>query len=55
MSLTGYNDIPLIHMIDPPLTTVHMRLNAIGRAAREKMLAQIKDPDAPPRTVRIAS
>jgi len=55
ISLTGYNDIPLVDMINPPLTTVHIRLNDIGRAAGDEMLAQVKDPDAPAKIVRIAS
>lgn len=53
IGISGYNDIPLVDMIDPPLTTVRMNLKEIGRTAAELMLAHMA-PDAPPsRTVRI--
>lgn len=55
ISISGYNDIPLVDLIDPPLTTVRMRLHEIGRKAGEMMLAQLEDPDAPPQRLRISS
>ncbi len=53
ISISGYNDIPLVDMIDPPLTTVHMRLEEIGRAAGELMLAQLEFPEILPKIIRI--
>lgn len=53
ISISGYNDIPLVDMIDPPLTTVRMRLDKIGKAAGELMLAHLGSPKLPAQTIRI--
>jgi LacI family transcriptional regulator len=53
IGISGYNDIPLIDMIDPPLTTVRMNLKEIGRTAAGLMLAHMGGDAPPPRTVRI--
>lgn len=55
ISVSGYNDIPLVNIIDPPLTTVRMNLLAIGREAGDAMLAQLLAPSDVPKTKRIAS
>jgi LacI family transcriptional regulator len=44
ISITGYNDIPLVDMIDPPLTTVAIRLSEIGRQAANLLLEQLALP-----------
>lgn len=43
ISITGYNDIPLAGLLNPPLTTVHMRLQEIGRRTGLRMLALLSD------------
>lgn len=55
ISISGYNDIPLVDMIDPPLTTVRMRLGEIGKEAGTLMLAQIKHSVSPTQIIRISS
>lgn len=50
VSITGYNDIPLLDMLDPPLTTVAMDLPAIGARAAALMVDHLRNPGM---TVRI--
>lgn len=53
VSITGYNDIPLLDMIDPALTTVRMQLHEIGKAAGQMMLAQFESQPITPMTQRV--
>lgn len=53
ISISGYNDIPFMDMIHPPLTTVRMHLDQIGKAAGEMMLEYLANPNLPARTERI--
>jgi LacI family transcriptional regulator len=53
ISISGYNDIPLVDMINPPLTTVRMRLDKIGHEAGQLMLAHLENSMLAPETIRI--
>ena len=53
ISITGYNDIPLLDLIDPALTTVRMQLHEIGKAAGQVMLAQFEGQPVAPMTQRV--
>ncbi len=53
ISITGYNDIPLVDMIDPPLTTVSMDLPEIGTRSAELLLKQLSTTGGKPQLVRI--
>jgi LacI family transcriptional regulator len=53
ISVTGYNDIPLVDMMDPPPTTVAMDLPEIGARSADLLLRQLAAPGAPPRLVRV--
>ncbi|WP_051242497.1 LacI family DNA-binding transcriptional regulator [Stappia stellulata] len=53
VGISGYNDIPLVDMIDPALTTVRMHLQEIGKAAGKMMLAHLGSEAPSPATVRI--
>ncbi|WP_342069794.1 LacI family DNA-binding transcriptional regulator [Yoonia algicola] len=55
ISISGYNDIPLVDMIDPPLTTVRMRLGEIGKEAGTLMLAHLDQSDSPAQIIRVPS
>jgi LacI family transcriptional regulator len=46
VSITGFNDMPLVDMIDPPLTTVRIAGHDMGQAAAGLLLARIAAPDA---------
>jgi len=39
VSLVGHNDMPLVDLIDPPLTTVRVAVNEMGRQAAQMLLA----------------
>jgi LacI family transcriptional regulator len=49
ISITGYNDIPLLDMLDPPLASVAMDLPKIGERAAAMLLAHLADPTMPGR------
>lgn len=55
ISITGYNDVPLVDMIEPPLTTVRMHLHEIGEAAGNVMLSQLAGQLVKLQTVRVRS
>jgi LacI family transcriptional regulator len=48
LSVVGHNDMPMIDMVDPPLTTIHIHHGDMGRQAAELLLKQIGKPDAAP-------
>ncbi len=54
VSITGYNDIPFLGLMDPPLTSVHMELEAIGAKSGALLISHIKNPDLPPTVDRVA-
>lgn len=45
VSLVGYNDMPLVEMIEPPLTTVRVPQYEMGREAAKLLLAQLAGED----------
>lgn len=46
ISIVGHNDMPLIDMVDPPLTTVRIAHAEMGQAAARRLLERLADPDA---------
>lgn len=48
MSLVGHNDMPLLDMLHPPLTTVRIQHRDMGRHAARLLLDTIATPDSPP-------
>lgn len=53
ISLIGYNDIPLVDALSPPLTTVRLPTLDVGRRIGELVLEMIASPGAPPGTVTL--
>lgn len=53
IAVTGHNDIPLMNIIAPPLTTVGMKLYEIGLAAGEMMLDQVKQSSQLPTNIEV--
>lgn len=47
MAITGFNDIPLAKLANPPMTTMNVHIYELGQAAARLLLAQIAHPDAP--------
>lgn len=44
VSVIGHNDMPLVDMIDPPLTTVRINFRQMGTEAAALMLRRLEDP-----------
>lgn len=42
VSVIGYNDMPLVEHLDPPLSTVRMPTGEVGRVAAQTMLAALQ-------------
>ncbi len=48
LSVTGYNDMPFVDMVRPPLTTVRVPYRRMGEMAAAVLLALIQDPGSAP-------
>jgi LacI family transcriptional regulator len=48
VSVVGHNDIPLVDMVSPPLTTLRIQHREMGRKAAQLLLERIAAPDAKP-------
>lgn len=53
ISVTGFNDMPFVDRIAPPLTTVRIQHAAMGGEAAEALLAEITEPTAARREIRL--
>ena len=51
LSIVGFNDMPYIDKLDPPLTTVRVPQYEIGREAAHMLLELIEEPGRPIRSV----
>jgi len=49
VSIVGFNDMPFIDRLRPPLTSVRVPQREIGTTAAELLLAQLTDASEPPR------
>lgn len=47
VSVTGHNDMPLVDMVAPPLTTVRINQDELGRMAASLLVQRIRDPGRP--------
>jgi len=54
ISITGFNDMPYVDRIDPPLTTLHIPHDELGVQAAQLLLERIENPDAPAEERRLA-
>lgn len=50
VSLVGHNDMPLVDLIDPPLTTVRIALEEMSEQAAALFIERVDSPDATPIT-----
>ncbi|WP_411139682.1 LacI family DNA-binding transcriptional regulator [Streptomyces sp. x-80] len=50
LSVVGFNDMPFLDRLGPPLTTVHVPHHVIGAEAARMLLDRIADPGRPPRS-----
>lgn len=49
VSIIGYNDMPLVDLVEPALSTVRINPEALGRQAGKLVLQAIRDRSLPPR------
>lgn len=53
--LTGFADLPVASLMTPRLTTVHQNREQMARAAFERLMARIANPDLPPSDIFLPS
>ena len=53
ISVVGYNDSPLVDRVTPPLTTIRLHAQELGRLVGEMTVAAIRSPDEPPSSLRL--
>ena len=53
LSITGFNDMPFVDRIDPPLTTVHIPHDELGVQATRLLLERIENRDAAATELRL--
>jgi LacI family transcriptional regulator len=46
IALAGFDDIPISRYVNPPLTTVRVRIADLGRSALERLAMRLENPDA---------
>jgi LacI family transcriptional regulator len=51
ISIVGHNDMPLVDMVDPPLTTIRISHREMGRQAADLLQQAIETVDSPARNV----
>lgn len=45
IAVAGFDDIPIARYMDPPLTSVHVDISALGERAARRLLEAMADPD----------
>ena len=53
ISLTGFNDMPFVDRLSPPLTSLHIPHDELGVQAASLLLEEIRDPAFSAKTVRL--
>ena len=53
VSVIGHNDMPLVDMVAPPLTTIRIRHHELGVQAARLLLLQIQRKDSAPMDIRL--
>ena len=51
ISVTGFNDMPFMNRLSPPLTSLRIPHREIGDTAAKLLLERIEDPEKPVKTV----
>lgn len=54
ISVVGFNDMPFMDRLNPPLTTVHIPQYDIGVQAAELLIDELHQPDRPPESRLVA-
>jgi LacI family transcriptional regulator len=54
MSLVGFNDMPFLDRINPPLTTIRVPHHDLGTEAARLLLERLRDPTLPVKQLKLA-
>ncbi|HWQ13125.1 MAG TPA: substrate-binding domain-containing protein [Roseiflexaceae bacterium] len=55
LAIVGFDDMPEAQVSSPPLTTVRLRFEELGRVAALQLLTYIADPSLPPAPTHVAT
>ena len=53
ISVIGYNDSPHVDRVRPPLTTIRLHTQELGRLVGEMTVTAITSPDQPPTSLTL--
>ncbi|MQA78864.1 MAG: substrate-binding domain-containing protein [Streptosporangiales bacterium] len=53
VSVVGYNDMPFLDEVDPPLTSIHVPHHELGAEAARLLLQQLDGTPGPPKTITL--
>jgi LacI family transcriptional regulator len=53
ISVTGFNDMPFMNRLSPPLTTIHIPLDELGTRAAELLIEEMRDGTTASETLRL--
>ena len=53
ISVTGFNDMPFVDRLSPPLTTIRIPHYELGREAARRLIELIESPDSPARATTL--
>ena len=53
ISVTGFNDMPFMNRLSPPLTTIHIPLDDLGTRAAELLIGEMRDGKTASETIRL--
>jgi LacI family transcriptional regulator len=55
ISIIGFDDIPMCTYLDPPLTTIHVPTQYMGKIATKRLFSLINDADSQPIKMEVAT
>ena len=47
LAITGFDDLPFVQDLDPPLTTIHVPQKVLGELAARRVVERVTAPDLP--------
>jgi LacI family transcriptional regulator len=53
VSVTGFNNMPYVERLTPPLTTIHVPHDQLGSVAASLLLGHLENPESAPKQVRL--
>ncbi|MCE1229856.1 MAG: LacI family transcriptional regulator [Firmicutes bacterium] len=47
VSVVGFDDLPFVRYLDPPLTSIHAPISELGSSAARRLLSRLESPEPP--------